>query len=144
MGTFIPFTGPDDFDVWNLRNDPGLGPIQLASWPWTDDMTEFAKTTPYTYDEVTEDFELILVEPRHRQENYIFIVTESIFNDNRPDRPFDGMTRDVSVEARLKEMMVRFVAISASQWASIYMMKSQTVQFHVSMLNTDANTGPMT
>ena len=89
-------TGPDDFDVWNLRSNSILGPIQLASWPWTDDMTEFAKTTPYTYDEVTEDFELILVEPRHRQENYIFIVTESIFNDNRPDRPFDGMTRDVS------------------------------------------------
>ena len=160
-------TSKDDFDVW----DEWVG-----TWPqclhvkWTDDMSEFAKTTPYVYDlapnphgpngpmydhsfedrnevdyeqtgiEVVSDvmassgcgydihayaavytnitkhrdvfwgpdssrrrWEFTEVVPQHRQDNYIYIVTESVFNTERPylqsssqRDPFDGMTRDTS------------------------------------------------
>ena len=32
-------TSEDDFDIWNI-------------WPWTDDITEFSKTTPHIYDNI--------------------------------------------------------------------------------------------
>ena len=119
-------TSKDDFDVW----DEWVG-----TWPqclhvkWTDDMSEFAKTTPYLYDLASDlyrqrvfqaepgrtgegpmydhstetgiaahggNWEFTEVVPHHRQDNYIYIVTESAFNSERPYDPFDGMTRDTS------------------------------------------------
>ena len=126
-------TSKDDFDVW----DDWVG-----TWPqclhvkWTDDMSEFAKTTPYLYDLASDlyrqrvfqaepgrtgegpmydhstetgiaahggNWEFTEVVPHHRQDNYIYIVTESVFNTERPYLQsssqhdlFDGMTRDTS------------------------------------------------
>ena len=77
-------TSEDDFDIWNI-------------WPWTDDITEFSKTTPHIYDNIEGPyFTFIEINPKHRQDNYIYVVTESVFNNNRPYDSFDGMTRDTS------------------------------------------------
>jgi hypothetical protein len=83
-------TSEDDFDIWDI-------------WPWTDDMTEFAKTTPHIYDNVEGPSftfggwaQAIEIVPKHRQDNYIYVVTESVFNYSRPYDSFDGMTRDTS------------------------------------------------
>jgi hypothetical protein len=79
-------TSKDDFDMWDEH-----------TWPWTDDMTEFAKTTPHIYDDIKgKEFVTIEINPKHRQDNYIYVVTESIFNEQKPYDPFDGMTRDTS------------------------------------------------
>jgi hypothetical protein len=83
-------TSEDDFDIWGI-------------WPWTEGMSVFAKTTPHIYDSVfgpysinDNVFEFIEINLKHRQDNYIYVVTESVFNDNRPYDFFDGMTRDTS------------------------------------------------
>ena len=80
-------TSKDDFDMWDDCN-----------WLWTDDMTEFAETTPHIYDDVDcwKGDEFIKIDPKHRQDNYIYVVTESVFNVQKPYDPFDGMTRDTS------------------------------------------------
>ena len=41
-------------------------------------------------------FEFIEINPKHRQDNYIYVVTESVFNDNRPYDFFDGMTQGLN------------------------------------------------
>jgi hypothetical protein len=73
-------TSEDDFYIWDI-------------WPWTEGMSVFAKTTPHIYDNV---FEFVEINPKHRQDNYIYVVTESVFNYSRPYDSFDGMTRDTS------------------------------------------------
>jgi len=82
--SYSKVTSEDDFDIWNI-------------WPWTDDITEFSKTTPHIYDNIEGPyFTFIEINPKHRQDNYIYVVTESVFNDNRPYDSSDGMTRDTS------------------------------------------------
>ena len=84
-------TSKDDFDMWDEH-----------TWPWTDDMTEFAKTTPHIYDNVFEFVDklkknlIIEIIPKHRQDNYIYVVTESVFNGSRPYDFLHAMNRDTS------------------------------------------------
>ena len=84
-------TSEDDFDIWDI-------------WPWTEGMSVFAKTTPHIHDNVQMSGNIgysgknliIEINPKHRQDNYIYVVTESVFNYSIPYNSFDGMTRDTS------------------------------------------------
>ena len=89
--SYSKVTSEDDFDIWGI-------------WPWTEGMSVFAKTTPHIHDNVqmcgnigySGKNLIIEINPKHRQDNYIYVVTESVFNYSRPYDSFDGMTRDTS------------------------------------------------
>ena len=58
----------DTFEKWDV-------------WKWTDDMSKFAKSTPHTYDIRDIEEGHWSLDPHHKMDSLLYIVTETFYNN---------------------------------------------------------------
>ena len=69
----------DTFEKWDV-------------WKWTDDMSKFAKSTPHTYDIRDIEEGHWSLDPHHKKDSLLYIVTETFYNNYQLNNRY----RDVS------------------------------------------------